>query len=52
VRRPTDDARARDGASHRVPSRLDYPKHSRWIRWSGRRARDRTVRCTNGGMRR
>jgi hypothetical protein len=28
---------------------LDYPKHSRWIRWSGRRARDRTVRCTNGG---
>ena len=52
VRRPTDDARARDGASRRVPSRLDYPKHSRWIRWSGRRARDRTVRCTNGGMRR
>ena len=51
-RRPTDDARARDGASRRVPSRLDYPKHSRWIRWSGRRARDRTVRCTNGGMRR
>ena len=50
VRRPTDDARARDGASHRVPSRLDYPKYSRWIRWSGRRARDRTVRCTNGGM--
>ena len=49
VRRPTDDARARDGASHRVPSRLDYPKYSRWIRWSGRRARDRTVRCTNGG---
>ena len=52
VRRPTDDARARDGASHRVPSRLDYPKYSRWIRWSGRRARDRTVRCTNGGTRR
>ena len=52
VRRPTDDARARDGASHRIPSRLDYPKYSRWIRWSGRRARDRTVRCTNGGMRR
>ena len=50
VRRPTDDARARDGASHRIPSRLDYPKYSRWIRWSGRRARDRTVRCTNGGM--
>ena len=50
VRRPTDDARARDGASHRMPSRLDYPKYSRWIRWSGRRARDRTVRCTNGGM--